>query len=271
MRARARLRRARRRARASPPCRSTSPGSSSTCRSSAGAGSRSPPRAVAADGRRLRERLDRGGITVLQATPATWRMLLDAGWSGHRGLKALVGGEALPPDLVAPLLRAGGVAVEHVRPDRDDDLVVGRAGRRPGRAHHRRPPDREHHLPRARPARPAGRRRRGRRAVHRRWRARGRLPRSPGPHRGALRPRSVQRRPGARMYRTGDLARVRRGRPGRASGTPRPPGQDQRIPDRAGRDRGGARRAPGGPAGGRRRARATATGERCSSATAVDR
>ena len=41
---------------------------------------------------------------VLQATPATWRMLLDAGWAGDPGLKALIGAEAVPGDLVARLL-----------------------------------------------------------------------------------------------------------------------------------------------------------------------
>ncbi|MCG2801553.1 MAG: AMP-binding protein, partial [Cellulomonas sp.] len=61
-------------------------------------------RGLAADGRQLRQRLDRGGITMLQATPATWRMLLEAGWAGTEGLTALIGGEPLPPDLVAPLL-----------------------------------------------------------------------------------------------------------------------------------------------------------------------
>ncbi|MBU4337085.1 MAG: amino acid adenylation domain-containing protein, partial [Actinobacteria bacterium] len=61
-------------------------------------------RGLAADGRALRQRLDRGGITMLQATPATWRMLLEAGWEGTEGLTALIGGEPLPPDLVAPLL-----------------------------------------------------------------------------------------------------------------------------------------------------------------------
>ena len=34
--------------------------------------------------------------TVLQATPVTWRMLLDGGWKGDRALKALIGGEARP-------------------------------------------------------------------------------------------------------------------------------------------------------------------------------
>ncbi|MGW2157746.1 amino acid adenylation domain-containing protein [Nonomuraea sp. NPDC001699] len=41
--------------------------------------------------------------TVMQATPATWRLLLSAGWAGRAGLKALCGGEALPADLAADL------------------------------------------------------------------------------------------------------------------------------------------------------------------------
>jgi amino acid adenylation domain-containing protein len=61
-------------------------------------------RETATDGRLLRARLDSGGITILQATPATWRMLIDAGWEGTPGLKALIGGEPLPPDLVQPLI-----------------------------------------------------------------------------------------------------------------------------------------------------------------------
>ena len=43
-------------------------------------------------------------ITAMQATPSTWRMLLDAGWAGQQGLRALIGGEALAPDLAARLL-----------------------------------------------------------------------------------------------------------------------------------------------------------------------
>lgn len=42
---------------------------------------------------------------VLQATPSTWRLLLEAGLPANRQLKALVGGEALPPDLAATLLQ----------------------------------------------------------------------------------------------------------------------------------------------------------------------
>jgi acyl-coenzyme A synthetase/AMP-(fatty) acid ligase/acyl carrier protein len=39
----------------------------------------------------------------MQATPATWRMLLNSGWEGRRGLVALCGGEALTPALADAL------------------------------------------------------------------------------------------------------------------------------------------------------------------------
>jgi len=42
-------------------------------------------------------------VTILQATPSTWRMLMDAGWQGANGLKALSGGEPLPLDLARRL------------------------------------------------------------------------------------------------------------------------------------------------------------------------
>ena len=60
------------------------------------------------DGQRLIDLIERHGVTVLQATPATWRLLVDAGWAGRPGLKALCGGEALPRDLASSLvLRVG--------------------------------------------------------------------------------------------------------------------------------------------------------------------
>jgi amino acid adenylation domain-containing protein len=61
-------------------------------------------REMAADGLRLLERIEASGATVMQATPATWRVLLEAGWEGSPGLKVLCGGEALPPDLARELL-----------------------------------------------------------------------------------------------------------------------------------------------------------------------
>jgi amino acid adenylation domain-containing protein len=58
---------------------------------------------TATNGGALAERLEASKATVMQATPATWRMVLDAGWAG-RLRQALCGGEALPPEL-APVLR----------------------------------------------------------------------------------------------------------------------------------------------------------------------
>jgi amino acid adenylation domain-containing protein len=52
----------------------------------------------------LDKAIERHGVTVMQATPATWRMLLTAGWRGNRGLKLLCGGESLSPGLAAELL-----------------------------------------------------------------------------------------------------------------------------------------------------------------------
>ncbi|HEX2077170.1 MAG TPA: amino acid adenylation domain-containing protein, partial [Longimicrobium sp.] len=60
-------------------------------------------RSAASDPALLREAVAAGGGTVLQATPATWRLLLDAGWEGGESLRALSGGEALPAELAARL------------------------------------------------------------------------------------------------------------------------------------------------------------------------
>lgn len=60
-------------------------------------------REQAGDGFALRELLEQSRATAMQATPSTWRLLLGAGWAGNPGLKALVGGEPLPPDLASHL------------------------------------------------------------------------------------------------------------------------------------------------------------------------
>ena len=46
-------------------------------------------------------------IDVMQATPTTWHLLLDAGWRAPPGFRVLCGGEALPPSLAAKLLEHG--------------------------------------------------------------------------------------------------------------------------------------------------------------------
>ncbi|WP_447599362.1 amino acid adenylation domain-containing protein [Nitrospira sp. Nam80] len=62
---------------------------------------------TASDGTKLMHWVEATHPTVMQATPATWRMLLEAGWQGLAGGTLLCGGEALAPDLAARLGRAG--------------------------------------------------------------------------------------------------------------------------------------------------------------------
>ena len=56
------------------------------------------------DPSQLMERIRESACTVMQATPATWRSLIDAGWNGSSKLKILCGGEAFPADLAVELL-----------------------------------------------------------------------------------------------------------------------------------------------------------------------
>ena len=72
-------------------------------------------RATALDGPALAALLRQHDATLLQATPTTWRLLLESGWQGHSssrgaagGLKMLCGGEALPRDLAEHLLALPG-------------------------------------------------------------------------------------------------------------------------------------------------------------------
>jgi amino acid adenylation domain-containing protein len=64
-------------------------------------------REEAADGRRLAGLLADPEVSYFQATPATWRLLLEAGWPGSPGLAVLCGGEALAADLAGELQRRG--------------------------------------------------------------------------------------------------------------------------------------------------------------------
>ncbi|MEM7349676.1 MAG: non-ribosomal peptide synthase/polyketide synthase, partial [Acidobacteriota bacterium] len=61
--------------------------------------------AIAAD--RLSDALRRHGASVMQATPATWQMLVDDGWQGRPNLRLLSGGEALPAPLAERLVARG--------------------------------------------------------------------------------------------------------------------------------------------------------------------
>ncbi len=59
---------------------------------------------VVSDGKRLHDMLTANSIIVMNATPATWRLLLQAGWTGMDKLTILSGGEALQTELAVQLL-----------------------------------------------------------------------------------------------------------------------------------------------------------------------
>ena len=65
------------------------------------------PRSAATDPAALQELIANSGVTVVQATPSTWRMLLSSGWRGHPSLRLLSGGEAMTADLARQLRRCG--------------------------------------------------------------------------------------------------------------------------------------------------------------------
>jgi len=66
------------------------------------------PREATYDGRLLSALIERSKATVMQATPATWRVLFESGWPGKGDLKVLVGGEALPAELARELMQRCG-------------------------------------------------------------------------------------------------------------------------------------------------------------------
>ena len=53
----------------------------------------------ATDGERLGALIDAQGITLAQSTPAGWRLLMNAGWTGSPRVTAIVGGETVSPVL----------------------------------------------------------------------------------------------------------------------------------------------------------------------------
>lgn len=65
------------------------------------------PRDAVADATALAAMLTETKATVMQATPATWRLLLETDWRPAPGFQAWCGGEALPPDLAQSLLDRG--------------------------------------------------------------------------------------------------------------------------------------------------------------------
>ena len=60
------------------------------------------------DGQQLIQMMETHALTVMQATPATWRLLVGEGWKGRRALTAWCGGEALTKNLSGELLERVG-------------------------------------------------------------------------------------------------------------------------------------------------------------------
>ena len=58
----------------------------------------------AGDSRALADAISETGVDLMQATPSTWRLLIDGGWKGSPSLRAVTGGEALPAGVAADLL-----------------------------------------------------------------------------------------------------------------------------------------------------------------------
>ncbi|MGB3737061.1 MAG: amino acid adenylation domain-containing protein, partial [Ilumatobacter sp.] len=61
------------------------------------------PRSTAIDGAALQTVLSDCGATVMQATPTTWRMMIEHGWGGTPGMRVQCGGEAMTPELAREL------------------------------------------------------------------------------------------------------------------------------------------------------------------------
>ncbi len=64
-------------------------------------------RFAAGDAFELARLLDENDATFMQATPFTWRLLVNSGWTGKPHLRMISGGEALPRDLATQLLPLG--------------------------------------------------------------------------------------------------------------------------------------------------------------------
>ncbi|MBC9915636.1 non-ribosomal peptide synthetase [Chitinophaga varians] len=71
-------------------------------------------KSAAADGFKLASALSHHRPTHMQATPATWQMLLEAGWENREGVTILAGGEAVPVALKDRLVQLSDQKVWNV-------------------------------------------------------------------------------------------------------------------------------------------------------------
>ena len=157
------------------------------------------PAEATTDPHALIDLLERSGATVMQATPTTWKMLVEAGWAGRPGLKAITGGEALTVALADELLARGLELWNGYGPSETTIYSTRAHVQDKGGAGHDRASTREHAglHPRREDAAASGRR--PRRAMDRRGRPGARLPRPPGSHRGAVRAQPIRARAGMRV------------------------------------------------------------------------
>jgi amino acid adenylation domain-containing protein len=164
-------------------------------------------REAAGDGVRLTAELEGSGPVVMQATPATWRLLFESGWQGAPRLRALCGGEAFPRDL-AERLCARMAAVWNLYGPTETTVwsAVHEVEERPGPVPIGRPvANTEIHLV-DRQGAPAPIGVCGELLIGGTGVARGYLGR-PDLTAGRFVPDPFSGRPGARLYCTGDLAR----------------------------------------------------------------
>ena len=202
----------------------------------------------------LARRLDEHQVSLLQATPATWRLLLETGWRPRGPLTALCAGEPLAADLAAGIRDVSSHAWNGYGPTETTvyatayqlgELTPVPIGRPFGGAYA--------HVLDAGLQLGAGRR--GRRALRGRRRGGPRLPGTARPDRRTLPARPVRGPAGGADVpdrRPGAVAGRRQPRLPRAR---RPPGEDPRQPGGARRGRARAPGASRGRAGRRGRAR----------------
>ncbi|MEU6413197.1 non-ribosomal peptide synthetase [Microbispora sp. NPDC046933] len=165
-----------------------------------------------ADGRALRSRAVTEAVTIMQATPASWRILLESGGVPENVATRLCGGEALPRDLADALLD-GGARLWNVYGPTETTVwsTAGRVAPSPG------PVDLGEPIgnttvrilgPDGRPVPPgeAGELHIGGAGLARGYRG------MPGQTAARFLPDPFSVVPGARLYATGDLARIENGR-----------------------------------------------------------